>query len=73
MNEADYIASGLKLRVTHNESIIEGIRELQRLALSVRRTQLKTNPIVRQHIPPNFTNGIFHTINIQVLNITLSV
>ena len=42
MNEADYIASGLKLRVTHNESIIEGIRELQRLALSVLRTPLKT-------------------------------
>jgi hypothetical protein len=49
--KADYIASGLKMRV--------------------RRTPLKMNIIVRQHMPLNFTDGTFQTINIQVFNITL--
>jgi len=60
-----------RMRVTHKESILSDIRELQRQALSVRRTPLKMNIIVRQHMPLNFIDGTFQTINIQVFNITL--
>ena len=60
-----------RMRVTHKESILLGIRELQRHALSVRRTPLKMNIIVRQHMPQNFVDGTSQTTNIQVFNITL--
>jgi len=53
-----------RMRVTHKESILQGIRELQ-------RTPLKMNIIVRQHMPLNFIDGTSQTINIQVFNITL--
>jgi hypothetical protein len=73
MYKTDYMVSDLKMRITHIESILEGIRELQSQALSVRRTPLTTNPIVRQQIPLNFTDSTFRTIIILVLNITLYV
>ena len=60
-----------RMRVTHKESILLGIRELQRQALSVRRTLLKIYIIVRQRIPLNFINGTSQTINIQSFNLAL--
>ena len=41
------------------------------LKMRVRRTPLKMNIIVRQHMLLNFINGTFQTINIQSINIAL--